>query len=171
MFNLQTPKPRIFGNYLLKDFNDVVVPNSISLAPSTPAAWGLIIVIAAVLVLAIWWLIHLWHLNAYRREALAALRQCPHGNAVAMIPSCLRQVAAKAYPNLQVGALTGSEWFEFLNASAKSTLFSSDIQQHLDAVEYQSPKVWEKKDELNTRLFEATLQWIEKHQPEKAISL
>ncbi|GEM81201.1 DUF4381 domain-containing protein [Vibrio superstes] len=171
MFTPDLPKPQIFGNYLLKGFNDIMLPQAVSFKPQTFGAWAALIVILASVALVVWWQVHRWNINAYRRAAVKNLSASSADDAIALVPSQLRQVANQAYPDLAIGGLTGEEWFDFLNLSAESVLFTADIQQHLEAVTYQSPDVWENNNKLNLSSVEAAVQWIEKHMPQKRVSL
>lgn len=171
MLPFKIPMHTHFGNYLLKDFNDIVLPKSIPFTPQTTGAWLLLSLALISLLFVLWWQLRKWQANAYRREAIMVLGGGPLSETIALVPSSLRRVAAMAYPNLPIGALTGAEWFNFLNHSAKVALFPLDIQKHLEAVSYQPPSVWMEQNELNTLSVKAALQWIELHDPEKLVSL
>ncbi|MDA0110037.1 DUF4381 domain-containing protein [Vibrio sp. La 4.2.2] len=171
MFTYQIPEPEVFGNYMLKGFNGIIMPKYVSLTPKTPAAWGLILCLVVILALTIWWQIHKWRANAYRRKAISLLHRLPLEQGIALIPNELRQVASIAYPNLPIGTLTGQEWYEFLNSSAKTTIFTKAIQKHIEAIAFQNPRVWTSNVELNSQCLSAAIDWIAHHGAEKGVSL
>ncbi|MFV8408531.1 DUF4381 domain-containing protein [Vibrio harveyi] len=170
MISFNVPQPTQFGNYMLKDFNEIIFPEAISFAPNTLGAWALICLVVVCLTALVVWLIYRWHKNAYRREALKVLSGGPIGDTVALVPSSLRKVASQAYPQLSVGILSGAEWFQFLNTSARTPLFPDSIQKHLQEVAFQPPLVWKYNTELNTLSVEAAIQWIAQHKPQKDIN-
>lgn len=171
MISFDVPQPTKFGNYMLKDFNEIVFPDAISFAPDTLGAWAVISLFAMCLLSLVAWLVYRWHRNAYRREALMVLRGGPIEDSVALVPSSLRKVASQAYPDVHVGSLSGADWFQFLNSSAKTPLFPTSLQKHLQAVAFQPPLVWKYKKDLNALSVEAALEWIAKHQPQKEVTL
>lgn len=83
--------------------------------PLTPETWGwavLAVLIAVLLALVIWRMMARQRANAYRRAALAALRDA---TTVAEIAAILRRAALAAWPRAEVAALSGGAWTAFLS--------------------------------------------------------
>ncbi|GEA52251.1 hypothetical protein VIN01S_30550 [Vibrio inusitatus NBRC 102082] len=157
------PKPEIFGNYLLKGFNSIILPKPISFFPQTLSAWLLIVGISLLFIGFLGWLGYRWHKNAYRRKAISLLRSVSEEEATALVPHLLRKVAAETCLGNPVSALNGIEWISFLNRSTKQALFTPRIQQHLQVVSFQPPCGWQDEKELNTLLVDSASKWIKIH--------
>ncbi|WP_424814315.1 DUF4381 domain-containing protein [Roseococcus sp. YIM B11640] len=92
----------------------LILPEPVSFWPATPAwylLFGLVLLLTAWLAWRGW---RRWRRNAYRREALAALR----GAASPEIAAILKRTALAAWPREQVAALSGADWAAFLRRTA-----------------------------------------------------
>ncbi|WP_380054313.1 DUF4381 domain-containing protein [Falsihalocynthiibacter sp. SS001] len=96
-------------------------PPDISMMPQT-AGWYWL---GAAVLLLIAYLLRLFirhhQRNAYRREALTALRHAD--NDPTQIASILRQTALAAFPRDQVAGVVGDDWLAFLDDTAGKPLF------------------------------------------------
>ncbi|WP_226704165.1 DUF4381 domain-containing protein [Microbulbifer elongatus] len=131
-------------------------PPAIPMWPATPLAKGLCALFLLILLLFIWRQIHIYRANAYRRAALAELRQ-GEGDA-AQIAAILRRTALAAYPREEVAALTGEHWLEFLNQHYPGNAFEGEVGHEL----LQSPyrKTTSHKSDA---LIQAAQDWIRQH--------
>ncbi|MGF1563676.1 MAG: DUF4381 domain-containing protein [Geminicoccaceae bacterium] len=104
--------------------------------PMTPQTWGwAALAVLAALLLA--WLLWRWiawrRANAYRRAALAAVRQAETAADIARI---LRRTALAAYPRDQVAGLIGPAWISFLERSGRGG-FATTAGAELRATPYK----------------------------------
>lgn len=96
-------------------------PPSVSMAPETVGWVVLAVVLALAAAWALWRIVVRWRANAYRRAALASLRQA--GDDPAAIAEVLRRAALAAWPRDQVAGLTGAAWLQFLDESGRQAVF------------------------------------------------
>ena len=154
----------------LQKLADISLPPEVSLFPST-WGWGVVAVafVAALAMALLLWLRHL-AANRYRREALAELNTIEAGLAVEgtrvdtirSIPPLLKRVALAAWPCVDVAALSGADWWRFLQAN--DDRLSDDLHALLDGVEYRGDASIVKIDEREARsIVSATRQWIVGH--------
>ncbi|WP_078083915.1 DUF4381 domain-containing protein [Microbulbifer mangrovi] len=131
-------------------------PPAISMWPATPLAKGLCALLLLILLFFIWRQIQTYRANAYRRAALAEVRQS-EGDA-AQIAAILRRTALAAYPREEVAALTGEDWLEFLNQHYPGNAFEGEVGREL----LQSPyrKATSHKPDV---LVQAAQGWIRQH--------
>ncbi|MDA7963979.1 DUF4381 domain-containing protein [Ruegeria sp.] len=133
-------------------------PPAVSMMPQT---WGwaapaLLLVIA--LAYATWRWRRRYVANAYRRDALAALRAA--GSDPVAIAGILRRCALAAFPRMDVASLSGPDWLAFLDHTGGGTAFREGEGQVISLAPYtgQSPDA----PDL-TRIAE---HWIRSHRPE-----
>lgn len=131
-------------------------PPAIPMWPATPLAKGLCALLLLILLLFIWRQIQTYRANAYRRAALAELRQS-EGDA-AQIAAILRRTALAAYPREEVAALTGEHWLEFLNQHYPGNAFEGEVGRELLHSPYR--KTTSHKSDA---LVQATQDWIRHH--------
>jgi len=110
---------------LIAQLHDLREPQAVSMWPETDAWWVLAVILTLLVAFGIWrWLRHR-RANAYRREALARLRdlepELSKGDpaALARLDQILRRTALAAFPRGEVAALTGTDWADYLDRSAK----------------------------------------------------
>ena len=140
----------------------LVMPDSVSLLPTTPGWWILLGWLLAVLALAGESLLKRRRRNRYRREALAVLKTIDRQTELSAtesaqrIASLLKRTALAAYPRSQVAPLTGKEWAEFLIAS------SNDDRQIANAAEMLAAAAY-RPDADGRALSAPARRWIRKH--------
>ncbi len=139
----------------LDQLHDILVPASV---PWWPPAPGWYVVLGIVLVLMVILLIRaLRHRlrNAYRHEALAALRMSRLS--AVELATLLKRVALTAYPREQVASLTGQAWLDWL-AQTSGLPIPSGVADTLTSGVYST---------VNTRdtdaLSEFVARWIRCH--------
>ena len=140
----------------------LVMPDPVSLLPTTPGWWILFGWLLAVLVLAGWYLLKRRRQNRYRREALAALKcidrqtDLSAAEAAQQIGSLLKRTALAAYPRQQVASLSGTEWAQFLKKSANDDRQIAKAAESLAAAAYRP-------DADGRKLSAPARRWIRKH--------
>lgn len=95
----------------LSNLRDIVTPDP---APWWPLAPGWYVVIAIAVVALVYLVIKAWKqwkANAYRRAALAILKDAADASEIATI---LKRTALAAYPRSEVASLTGDAWCNWL---------------------------------------------------------
>lgn len=123
----------------LRRLADLAVPPPVSWTPQT-AGWA---VLAVVLVLGLMWLvwhlIHRWHVNRYRREALAELARLSDPAAqLAAVPTLLKRCALVAWPRERTASLSGPAWTGFVAAHARGRADPA-LARLLDDLQYRAP--------------------------------
>jgi len=110
---------------LIAQLHDMREPPAVSMWPATDAWWVLAAILGLLVAFGLWrWTQHR-RANAYRREALARLRDLEPallgGDAAALagLDQILRRTALAAFPRAEVAALTGTDWADYLDHSAK----------------------------------------------------
>jgi hypothetical protein len=115
------PLPDIFGNYLLKGIEEVVVPAPIDWWPQTTGWLLLGLLLSGLALRAAWRRLRRWHRNRYRREALAQLSrldpQRSRSALAAQLNNLLKRTALAAWPRPRVASLSGQPWAQFLLSS------------------------------------------------------
>ncbi len=100
-------------------------PLAVGWWPPAPGWWLLAgLVLVALLALA-WFALRRYRANAYRRQALARLRELATGyqqqadpqRFIAETNALLKSIALVAYPRREVAASSGARWLAFLNSS------------------------------------------------------
>lgn len=92
----------------------LILPPPVTFWPSTPAWYVLFAVLALLLLWLGWRRWRRWQADAYRREALAALREAQG----AEIAAILKRTALAAWPRAAVASLSGADWAAFLRRTA-----------------------------------------------------
>lgn len=112
-------------------------PAAISLWPPAPGWWLLAVAILVALGVTGVWLYRRYRANAYRRQALAQLRQLEQrvsddGDVLSYTQSLnalLKGTALAVYPRVQVAAMHGADWLAFLRDSAPGARFPDNFAQ------------------------------------------
>ncbi|EED35628.1 conserved hypothetical protein [Luminiphilus syltensis NOR5-1B] len=139
-----------------------VTPAPIPLIPAT-VGWvvlGLWLVAVVGLVAIAW--VRRYRRNAYRRQALAMLKELakraednPAGVAEA-ISTIVKSAALQAYPRTRVAALTGSDWAVFLRDTSNRDPLVSAAAGQLARAAYQP-------NSEPLQLLEPALRWVKVH--------
>jgi len=127
----------------LDRLHDIVAPGPVPLWPPAPG-WLFLLALLSVLVFA--GLVRAFahrQRNRYRREALSRLHRlerASHGGGrtdevLLGLSELLKRVAVTSYPRAQVAALTGDEWFAFLDRTGR-TRFAGGLGQALEQSNY-----------------------------------
>ena len=140
----------------------LVMPDPVSLLPTTPGWWILLGWSLAVFVLAGGFLLRRRRRNRYRREALAVLKSIDRqtdlsaAEAAQRIGSLLKRTALAAYPRQQVASLSGTEWAQFLKESTNDDREIAKAAESLAAAAYRP-------DADGRKLSAPARRWIRKH--------
>ena len=169
MFVQDVAKP--FGNPLLKGFYEVELPDPVSYAPATTAAYVLIAAVAAALLWFAWARYRRWRADRYRREALAVLaaieerarRAETRVGALREVPLLLKETALAAFPRTEVAELTGPPWLAFLDETGGGDAFSRGSGRLLVSGAYRTSGDYP-ADSVREVLALAT-GWVNDHRP------
>ncbi len=110
---------------LLELMHDRVIPAPIPWLPQTGGWWILAAWFGAVILILAVHAYRKWDANAYRREALQALKdlaahaQEDPATTATQIAVLVKRTALAAYPRQQVAKLYGDQWADFLRAAAR----------------------------------------------------
>lgn len=158
----------------LDRLHDLVVPPATPFWPPAPGwLWLLALAGFVALVLGLRGLAH-WQRNRYRREALRMLaaietdlaQPAEARSALLELSVLLKRVAMTAYGRTDVAALTGDEWFAFLDRKG-GTAFNTGLGHSMAQALYVGPD-----DQVpaagvepvdTTDLVAAVREWIRKH--------
>jgi hypothetical protein len=121
-----------FGNTWLEHIHEVVMPDSISLIPSAPF-WFLLIVMASLYsAWNIWGVYCRWKINSYRRAAKKMTERLQErflgGDYLALreLPEIIRRSALSVWPREVIVALVGNDWNVFLASSLADPCATND---------------------------------------------
>lgn len=156
----------------LDHLHDIVMPPPVSWWPLASGwYWILVFVLFLFLVQLAKWFIH-WQHNLYRREALAELSrretelENPAHRAAALLElsELLKRTALTTFPREQVASLTGKEWFDFLDQTARTPVFCDGHGAMLESA-IRDPRVAASLDEGKLReLVSIVRDWIAHHE-------
>jgi hypothetical protein len=144
----------------LSNLRDLAMPEPIPWWPPAPVWYFVIAFLAAVLLVIATRVLIRYRRNAYRRAALAELRELDPGEA-AELPALLKRTALVAYPRRDIASLNGQSWLEFLDRTAGNTAFSQTHGAALLDLAYRPGTVLDAKQfrELSV----AARHWIRSH--------
>jgi hypothetical protein len=95
----------------LSRLHDIVVPPAVPFWPPAPGWYIVGGLLLMIVVAASACLLRRWRRNAYRREALGALRNLDEPEGISPL---LKRTALAAWPREQVASLSGEQWHRFL---------------------------------------------------------
>jgi hypothetical protein len=157
------PLPEVFGNYALKDFSEVVPPESISWLPQTAGWLWLGLGLLGVMLHFAWRALKHWYRNRYRREAIRRLQALTAleepCELVAEINRILKITALVAYSRETVAKLSGDNWASFLNRQCERPPFNIAQLELLATAAYSGQVIGSQQ-----HLLLASVQWVEQHQ-------
>lgn len=159
--------PDGWGNPLLSEFEEIVLPEPVSFLPATEAWWWL----AGAVLLWLAWLgyraLERYQQNRYRREALAWLREAgariDKDELLRALPVLLKMTAMHAYGREGTASLAGEEWLEFLRRHGPPGCLPEGTGAALLEAAYADPARWSNVHERGELLIAATKTWIEHH--------
>ena len=158
------PVPEVFGNYALKDFSQIVLPQDISWIPQTLGWKCLAAVLLVVLAYYLSRKLRKHYQNRYRREGVArlkAVRECDDSQTlVSELNQVLKLVAMAGYPRTAVASLSGQAWTGFLNQQCDMPVFNEQQEKFLASGSYQQIAI---DRESAQDLIRASLVWIDSH--------
>ena len=157
------PLPEIFGNYALRDFIEIVSPESISWLPQTAGWLWLSLGLLGLGLHYVWRALKHWYRNRYRREAIGRLQALANlegsSELVAEINRVLKITALVAYSRETVAKLSGNNWAQFLNQQCEQPPFSTAQLELLATATYRGQVIGSQQ-----QLLQASVQWVEQHQ-------
>jgi hypothetical protein len=148
----------------LSNLRDLALPQPVAWWPLQAGWW---IIFAGLLALAAFGGfkgLRAYHADAYRRMALAELKQMRRRSSAGLAPvlaALIKRTALASFPRDQVAALTGDEWFVFLDRTAHRNVFSGDTGTALLRAS-ADPKRVLSEDEAKQALAAAGY-WIRRH--------
>jgi Ca-activated chloride channel family protein len=140
---------------------DMPLPPSISLWPQTLAARAVCIAVLIAFALAVGRWLYLWHVNRYRRVALADLERIAQESpdtAVSQLALLVRRTALAVFPRQKIARLSGEAWLAFLDQSYGGHEFSRGIGRVLSRGPYEPPQ-----DASAPGLSDLVRRWISVH--------
>ncbi len=152
-----------FGNYLIHGIDEIVLPEAVSLWPSTPGWKLLALALMAYASLKLVRFVRRWWHDRYRRAALSRLAGLAPGQQLAELPFLLKATALHAYPRTQVAALSGERWLEFLDQHCPEISFQGETGQQLLQIAYLPQPRWQIDEAQASRLIAQSRTWIERH--------
>lgn len=146
----------------LAQLRDIHLPPPVGWWPPAPGWWLLALLALVTLLLGALWLRRRHRRSAYRRAALAELRQLqaiddPLRFARA-VNALLKRTALAAFPRRQVAPLYGADWLAFLDSRLRRPQFTEPSLRALGANHHPQPDALDRQ--LLTR---ATSHWIRRH--------
>jgi len=155
------PKPDVFGNYMLKNFGDIVLPEAVPWWPLPPGWWVLLGLTLLLLSLYSYRRYRHWRRNAYRRRALQALHSIDNPR---QLNGILKRAVQGAFPCDEVAPMWGAEWVAYLNSKTATPCFKkTDGEVFSDLL--NSPESHWKPG--TTDIQGRAQNWLRQHQEEK----
>ena len=124
---------------------DIPLPQPVSLLPQTWPSRIAIALLLAVVIAAVWRIVHQRHVNRYRREALAELGRIEQAvdadkapaELVTRLAVLVRRTALAAFPRERIAPLAGPAWLSFLDSTYDGSEFSEGPGRLLASAPYQ----------------------------------
>jgi len=86
-------------------------------------------------------------------------------NSLKQLPVLLKRTALSAYPRSQVAALSGSDWFQFLNSNLKKPVFTDSMAVTLENIAYSNRDLGAIDRQAASELLSASSLWMKHHLP------
>jgi len=140
---------------------DMPLPASIGLWPQTIAARVVCIAILIAVVVMVGRWLYMWHVNRYRRAALADLDRILKGSSaviVSQLALLVRRTALAVFPRQKVAELSGEAWLAFLDRSYGGHEFSAGAGRALSRGPYEPPH-----EDAAAGLPDLVRRWIRMH--------
>ena len=155
------PRPDGFGNYLLKDFGDIVLPAAVPWWPLGPGWWVLLAVTVLALTLFAYFRYRHWRRNAYRRRALRSLAQMDN---LRQVTGILKTAVYGAFPSDCVAPLWGADWVAYLNSKTAFPCFEPSDSECFNALLSCPERHWPADIQS---IQDRVRCWLQQHQEEK----
>lgn len=151
---------------------DIVLPESVSYAPATPA-WGVVALVLFALLA--WWggrRVRAWRAEAYRRDALGELALLELGlgdpatrpDALAALAPLVKRTALSFTPRERIAGLYGDAWLRFLDEIGPSPSFVDGPGRVLEDIAFWPPERRGAISDDDARaLFSAVDAWVRDH--------
>ena len=152
------PRPEVFGNYMLKDFGDIVLPADLVWWPIQPGWWVLLALILLACSIYAYRRYRHWRRNAYRREALADLSATDN---LRDMNAIIKRAVVAAFPTDSPAMLWGDEWVSFLNSKTSTPCFSGNDAALFSSLLTEPQKNWPQDTES---LRDRVQHWLQQHQ-------
>ncbi|ADJ27812.1 DUF4381 domain-containing protein [Nitrosococcus watsonii] len=120
----------------LDRLHDIVVPPQVAWWPPAPGWYGVLAIVAGVVIALLIWQWLRWRANAYRRTAL---RELDSAQTVAAISEILRRTALVIAPRSTLAPLTGSDWPTWLAARSPYPM-PKQVSEQLEDSAYRKPQ-------------------------------
>lgn len=107
---------------------DMPLPPAIGLWPQTLPARIVCAAVTIAILIALGRAVYFWHVNRYRREALADFGHIvkgPENQIVSRLAVLVRRTALFAFPRTTIADLSGDDWLAFLDLSYGGDEFST----------------------------------------------
>jgi hypothetical protein len=162
--NAQETQAELFGSDRMWGLKELPLPEPVSWWPQT-AGWAVLaIALLILLASAAYKVFRRIQRNAYRRDGLAMLEamQSDH-SMLGELPLLLRRSALQAAPRKSVAGLRGTDWIDWLNASAGRQLFRTDDAIILDQLAYAQDGDQAADDASVRHVLQASREWMRSH--------
>ena len=114
-----------------------------------------------------------WQRNRYRREALAEWARLATGlhdptrraAVLAELAALLKRTALTAYTRAEVAALSGPDWFAFLDRTGRMTVFGGGAGGQLAAAAYDPASIASLDEPAARAVAAGVRDWIKQHTP------
>lgn len=165
-----TPTPPLTpeAKALLEQLHGIHAPAEIGWWPPAPGWWILALTILCSLVFLIRWRRQVRAQNAYRKQAIAKLKQLQPTASVAYlnaVNALLKQTALTAFPQQRhhLASLSGEPWCRWLESVSPGLTITSNARAALGSGRYQAEPVFDPSE-----LFNIAWQWLANHSSTKA---
>ena len=148
----------------LSALHDIVVPVAVPFWPPAPGWYAIALFALAALIT---WLVA-WRrrvvANRYRGAALQELDELRHNPEQAVgLSALLKRVALAAWPRSRVASMTGSSWWQFVDADSGGDTFSARHGKTLEELAYRDGADETPGDEDVVAAVDAVDGWIRHH--------
>jgi len=156
-----------WGNYLVADLLPTAVPQLVSVLPQTLGWQVLAFIILFYVIVKSYRAWRVYQQNAYRREALAWLRNLPPYRNLQeqliyrQLPTLLRKTALEGFDRSVVSPLSNEHWERWLDQQCDKTSFESQLSKQLQTLAY-APEPQIDTQQMQSLLNQTSL-WIQFH--------
>jgi len=154
------PRPEVFGNYMLKNFGDIVMPEDLPWWPIQPGWWVLLAVIVTLISTYAYRRYRHWQRNAYRRRALTELAAMA---TLRDMNSIVKRATESAFPSDSTETLWGGAWIDYLNHKTDTPCFINGDDKLFNCLLTQPQGNWPEGIEALRGRVRA---WLELHREE-----